>query len=422
MNNTFQTIILGLFAVGLIGGVVTLALFKNSNKEGSGVPVVIWGTTSESQFNLLTNQLFSSSKGLSVSYKEKDEASFDQDVIEALASGKGPDVILLSHDSILRYKDKIAPISFKTFSERDFKNTFVSLGEMYLTPAGALGVPFSIDPLVLYWNRSLFSNAGLATPPAYWDEFASLNAKLTKKDKVLNITQSLAALGESANIPHAKEILSALFLQTGNPIAQRGAAGLESALADNKAVSALNFYTEFANPLKPFYSWNRSMPSSKDFFLSGDLAMYFGFASELPDIRLKNPNLNFAIAPIPQSKDADRVTTFGKMVALAIPKNSKNIVAAYQVALKLTDASSIAALSTITNLPPVRRDLLTTRPSEAFLSIFYDGAVQAKAWIAPEPVQLTPIFKEMVESLTAGRAGVSGAVSKANSQLDQLLK
>lgn len=266
-----------------------------------------------------------------------------------------------------------------------------------------------------------------------------LVSKLSAKDANLTISKSALSFGEHSNVANANELLALLIIQAGNPITTRGPAivGDESAqkfgtvnnlfsqrfnYSQAPAVQALGFYTEFSNPVKPFYTWNRSLPSSKDFFLSSDLAMYFGFASELSDIRLKNPNLNFAVAQIPQAKDAERVATFGRMVALAIPRNSANVAGAFQVAVRLTDAASQTALSKVVNLPPVRRDLLAVRPSEAFMSVFYDGAVQAKAWLSPEGVVIGPIFREMVESVTGGRANVSQAVYKAAEQLNTALK
>jgi ABC-type glycerol-3-phosphate transport system substrate-binding protein len=163
------------------------------------------------------------------------------------------------------------------------------------------------------------------------------------------------------------------------------------------------------------------MPDSKSMFLSGDLAVYFGFASELADIRLKNPNLNFDIAPVPQTASSDRTITFGRMIGLAIVKNSKNIAGAYEVAGKMTAAQSVEALAKLTNLPPVRRDLLATRPAEAFKTVFYDGAIQSRAWLSPEPAKLKPIYKEMIESITAGRASVSQVLSRAYQQLNTAL-
>ena len=104
-----------------------------------------------------------------------------------------------------------------------------------------------------------------------------------------------------------------LILQTGNDIIERTDEGLESVI--NRAVditgspaeSAVRFFMEFSNPSKRTHSWNRGMPESKDTFSAGDLAVYFGLASELSDISLKTPHLNFDVAVVPQIRDSNLI-------------------------------------------------------------------------------------------------------------------
>ncbi len=425
----FQLILTAVFGAFIVIGVLLFAFGQSSN-SGQSARITVWGTMSSALFSeYLKVAGLDQDKLLSIEYEEKRRETFDQDFVEALAVGAGPDLIFLPHDSILKHEDKIYTIPYDSYPERTFKDIFIEEGELYLTKDGVIGVPFIVDPLVMYWNRDLFSNEGLGTPPRYWSELYDLATKLTKKDPSFNVSKSAFALGEYNNITNANEIISLLVMQAGNPITVRNPGdGLVSSVFNSSAnmpVSpadlALNFYTEFSNPLKPFYSWNRSLQESKKQFLAGDLALYFGFASELADIRLKNPNLNFDIASIPQSKDAQRLTTYGRMVGFAIPKASKNVAAAFRAITLLTAPASLEGLSLITNLPPVRRDLLANKPTEAYKTVFYNSAIQARAWLSPEPSKLSPIFKEMVESITAGRSTVSQVVTRAHQQLQSAL-
>lgn len=426
----FQLILTGVFGLFIVVGVLVFA-FGQTGGGGEVSRATVWGTMSQSAWsNFIREAGLNEDKTVSIKYVSKDKETFDQEFIEALASGTGPDLFFLPQDSILRHEDKIYPIPFDSYSERKFTETFLEEGELYLAKDSILALPFMVDPMVMYWNRDTFSNAGISAPPRYWSEMYDVATKLTVKDVNLNISRTALALGEHSNVSNVNELISLLVMQAGSPITNRRQSdGVIENLFNQRlnfavspALRAINFYTEFSNPLKPFYSWNRSLPISKNFFLSGDAALYFGFASELADIRLKNPNLNFGVSAIPQTRDTNRTITFGRMVGLAIPRNSKSVAGAYNVALALTSPKSIAALSKVTNLPPVRRDLLSARPSEAYQSVFYDGAIQARGWISPEPARLNPIFKEMIESVTAGRAGIDQVLSRANQQIDALLK
>ncbi|MDP3726543.1 MAG: extracellular solute-binding protein, partial [bacterium] len=427
----FQVIILGVFGVFLLFSVLIFSgiipLFKQAPTGVAG-EITIWGALPSSYFDGPLERLNTKAQGIfGVKYIEKQPEFFDSELVEELASGRGPDVVLLPHDLILRHKDKVIPISYEELSVRAFIDTFVEEGELYLGAEGVLAVPFSIDPLVMYVNRDMFSSASLSKVPTTWDEFFTLAGTFTKTDSAFNIKQSTIALGEFRNILHAKEILALLIMQGGNPIVSIEGGKTVSILdkkgnlAVSPAESAVRFYTEFSNPAKSVYSWNRSLPSSKDMFLAGDLAVYFGFASEFNDIRIKSPHLNFDVALVPQTKDVKAKTTYGNMTGFAVLKQSKNPTTAFYVASIMTDRDFIRDFAGVNFLPPVRRDLLAKVPGGAFESVFYSSALIARAWLDPAPAQTFIIFSRLVENVTSGRERLSEAITRASQDIGRLL-
>lgn len=417
----------------------------SKNEVGS---IEIWGTLPESNFKALLSALGGSDdRFLNVRYVEKNKNTYYEEFVEALASGSGPDLILLDHDAIIKNQDKIIEIPYESFSERDFKNIFIEEGELYLTSTGVLGIPFTIDPLIMYWNRNIFQNASIANPPRFWDEFFLLSPKITLRDSSSNIIKSFTALGEFDNVKNAKEIISAFIIQSGNPIVSSVKnihsygiklddssivssveKGLVSIFANPlgfavvPAESAVRFYTEFSNPTKSIYSWNRSLPNSKQLFAAGDLALYFGFASELPGITRTNPNLNFDVATLPQLRDSDTRVTYGKMTAFAIPRSSKDPSGAFTTAFALTNVQNISLFSDLSGLPPVRRDLLAHERTNAVSAVFYDSAIISKAWLDPNKNKTSDIFKNMIDSVTSGRESLKNAVNIADKELNLILK
>ncbi len=422
----FQVILIGAF-----GFIVVLSVILFSKYQGGGqkpANVLIWGTLASTDFqNILSKTSLNQSKTLQVAYEVKNPETIDSDFVEALAAGGGPDLIILPHEKIQKTKNKLTLIPYASYTERAFKDAFIAGGEIYLTPEGIVALPFILDPLVMYWNRSVFTDANLTLPPKYWDEFYSLAEVISKKDNALNIERSASSLGEFSNITNAKEIISNLLMQAGTPIVQPVGGKNYSVLANSfdkpliPAEAAINFYTQFSNPGKQFYSWNRSMPKSGNFFLSGKLGIYFGFASELWSIQQKNPNLNFDVALVPSSREAGVNVSFAKFQGLAISKGSKNPTAALAVATILTSAEGIKAVNQALNLPPVRRDLLSEKQSSSYRDVFYRSAIRSNAWLDPDPSKTDAIFKEMVESITSGRERTSSAVSRASRQIGDLL-
>lgn len=422
----FQIILLGVFGVFLIGGVLLFSTYRGSSQNA--VTVEVWGTISQNDFdNIIQKTSLYQNKQYLVQYVEKGEESFDAEFIESLASGTGPDVFILPSEKILKHRNKIYPIPYNVFTERKFKDSFIEGAEIYMAPEGVLALPVLADPLVMYWNRTLFTEAKITRPPKYWDEFYGLANAMSKKDGALNILRSAVAFGEFENISNAKEIILNLAMQAGTPVVAWEGKKLRVVFADSfntpvmPAEAAVNFYTEFGNPSKPSYSWNRSLPDSDDYFLGGDLALYFGFASEVLNLPLKNPNLNFDVATVPISREGGSDVSFANFIAFAITKSSKNPNAAFAVMSILSDETAASAFSEILNLPPVRRDLLSKKPGEALQSIFYDSAIRSKTWLDPEPKETNKIFKDMIESITSGRARTGEAISKTSRELTSLL-
>lgn len=427
---TFQIVIIAVFVVLAVVGVLVFSgvsgLGDDSQKVGQ---VEIWGTVPKEVVGKMISTL-NSGKGVfaGVKYIEKDEQEYEEEFVQALAAGVGPDLFLLSEDSIIKNKDKIIEIPYDTVPERDFKNTFIEEGEMYLTRNGIIGLPFTIDPMVMYWNRDIFQTAGIANPPKFWDELFVLSPKITQRDSASNITRSFTALGEFTNVENAKEILSIFIIQSGNRIVVPTQNGFESIVNEKfnfstpPAEAAVRFYTEFSNPIKSVYSWNKSLPNSKQLFTAGDLAVYFGFASELSGILRSNPNLNFSISQLPQLRDVNTKITYGKMTAFAIPNNSKNQIGALATGLALTSLENIIQSSVDLGLPPVRRDALADKPTDAIGSVFYDSALMSKSWFDPDSDKTDDIFKNMTESVISGKARLDEAVNLADMEIDLLLR
>lgn len=429
--STFKIAILAVFSVAIMAGIGVFALSKNTGGgiENISANLEIWGVLSSDAFNnAMIASTLASNKNIRVIYTRKDPSDFDRDFVEALAEGRGPDIVILREDLIHKNRNKLFPIPPKSYPERDFKDKFIEEGEIFLTKEGVLAVPFIVDPMVMYWNRDLFSSNFIASPPKYWDEIPDLVAKLTKKDSGANISQSAIALGEWRNISSAKEILVMLMLQAGTSITQRGEKSLDSIMnlqlgyPRPPSQSATEFFVQFSNPNSVSYTWNRSLPSSLNFFLSGNLALYLGFASEIEGIQQKNSNLNYSVTSVPQIRDMKRKAVFGHLYGLSIVKQSKNIAAAFLAINALTEPKALEGLGGITNLPPVRRDMLSQKPTEAYKQVFWDSALIARSWIDPDPQTSSNAFRDMIESITSGRARVIDALNRAEKELSASLK
>lgn len=423
----FQLILLLVFGVFILVAVAVFSLVRSSGSEE--VTVSLWGPFPSQEFNgFLAATGLSSGGSIRINYTGRPVAQMESDFTEALATGRGPDIVILPMDMFWKNRSKLAPIPYGTVSERTFKETFAEAGELFLAEEGIYALPFAIDPMVLYYNRDHLTKAGIAQPISYWDEMYSASASLTEKDPAGNIRKSAIALGESINIPHSKDILSMLMLQAGTSITQIQNSKLRSVmsasfdLSVSPGLSALDFYTQFSNPARPFHTWNRSLLPAETHFTAGDSTYYLGFASELAWLKAKNPTLNVALSPVPQSRVSERKTTFGRVYGVAVVRTSRDPASALSAALLLVSRENASKVQGNLFIPPARRDLIAVRPADASESVFYESALQAKGWRDPDSVLTTELFRELIDSVTSGRARSAEALSRTSRELDAMIK
>lgn len=428
--STFQIFVLGIFSALILIGVGVFAAFGGVLGGGSVGPVTIWGTLDKAAAEGVIEALKGANKALeSVTYVEKTEATYKTELINAMASGSGPDLILLSGEDLTEFSDKVLTIPYGVVSQGSYLASYVDEAQLFLTPDGTLALPFTLDPLVMYWNRDLLASSGIASPPSLWSEFLTLAPKITSIDAGSRVQKSAVALGEWRNIPHAKDILATLFLQVGDTIVARDSAGAPlvtfteepDGAAAGRAESALRFYTEFANPSKTSYSWNRGLPQADDAFVAGDVAMYFGFASEYARLAERNPNLRFGAALLPQIDKTSPRATFGRITGLAIPRSAANTEGALAVAQVLSGKSGVGLISGALSLPPVRRDVAVDTAGNATAGVFVQSALIARGWLDPAPGKTDPVFQTMIESVVSGKLTPAGAVDEGAQALNELV-
>lgn len=417
-------VFIGLAVFGLLVFSGTIPLGSSNTAGGQGT-VVLWGTTSASIMAPLLEEFNAVNTAFMVKYEQKASDTLEQDLLEALAIGVGPDLILLPENLVFRNANKIFAIPYTSYSLSQFKTSFAGAGEVFLTGAGILALPLSIDPLVMYYNRSILDANSVVYPPAFWDDLVKLVPTLTKKDDTGKLIKSTVAMGHYANVVHAKDILAALFMQAGSPVVSERdgvfSSGLFTANRGNSVPSVLKFYTDFADANNTAYSWNRSFPNSNDSFSREDLAFYFGFASELSSLISRNPNQNFAVTSFPQIRNSNSKLTMSHVTGLAVLSSSKNFNTAFIAANLLASNNFAGRYARAQGVAPARRDLLAITPTDSYFPIFYNSALYAKSWLDPSSKNTEDIFRNMIESVLSNNLDTASAISDASNKLNVLL-
>lgn len=363
---------------------------------------------------------FASSKNIEVRYRQFNSSEYEQQLLDALAAGTGPDIFLIKNTWLGRYFNKIMPMNDPTvYAVKDVDNDFVELVKKDVTLGDKIwGLPLFMDSLALIYNRNYFNAEGFVAPPKTWEEFQTMSRRLTKYDASGKIIRSGASLGSGENVDNAKDIVSLLMLQSGL-----------SDLSDPKTSEAIfnksfyntktggfirpselgfSFYLGFASSSVP--TWDRTFKNSIVSFAEAKSAMVLAYASQLDQIRKSAPQLRWAIAPMPQFANADVSKNYGEFWMMVVSLKSKAQNDAWQIVLQSARAPQLKDYLKTTQRPPALRRLIPEFQSDSTLGVFAVQNLTAQSWYHGDEKAIERAFVDMIESILDRKVGLLTAL------------
>jgi len=175
---------------------------------------------------------------------------------------------------------------FEAYNQ-ELLSTFSYKGKIY-------GFPRDNDTTVLFYNKDLFDEAGVAYPDYSWDWDKLLDAslKLTKRDSKGRTIQYALVL--ERNKWHLWVYMNGgrLVDDLGNPT--------KCLLYERKAVEAIEFLRDLVLDYKviPSPAGLAQLGSAAELFTTGRVAMVMSNAAQISSF-LTNKDLNFGISPLP---------------------------------------------------------------------------------------------------------------------------
>ncbi len=423
-----------IFAIGGLILIVAIAVvIMNPFKEAMPAPATLefWSVFDDSDvFDPLIAKYKEVSPSITINYSKKNIVSYEQDLVNALATGRGPDIFSIHNTWLPKHEDKLAPANETMISAKRFSELFVDVASQDFIDGGKVyALPLTVDTLALFYNKDLFNSAGLATIPQTWTEFNSAVEKLTRRDNKNNILQSGAALGTAKNINRSTDILMALMLQSGAKMMDdnREFAVFDQSVSVqggdfNPGRQALIFYTNFASPGLKIYAWNQYQNYSIDAFVEGKTAMMLNYNYQLPLIKARAAHLEMGVALLPQISKTSKKVTFANYWAQAVGRGSKNQVEAWKFLAWLVSPEISRQYLELTKKPAARRDLIEEQKKDADLGIFAEQALTAKSWWEKDNLAIEGIFADMIEGVNTGKATAENALRQAVAQVNLLLR
>lgn len=416
-------LILVIVAVLVIGGIIALFFFgtKKPSEELSG-NLTFWGVFDSDQAigNIISNYRAQHPK-VQINYVPLNPATYEGDLINSLAGANPPDIFMIHNTWLPKHFNKILP--FDQFSVDQLRKLYPSVVEQDFAPDGVVyALPLYIDTLATFYNQDVFDNKGVAIPPKTWKDFESLIPKLRELDKLGRIKKPAAAIGGSnKSVNRATDILNLVMLQSGTKMVSDDFA--RATFKSPEGLEAFTFYTKFADPVNPKYTWNDGLTYSLDSFTNGETAIMFNYAYQTAFLKEKNPFLNFRVIPMLQPENRTQDVNFANYWGMAVSNKSRNAAVARDFILSLTADPAISQnYLKLTGHPPALRSLINQSLNDPDLGVFAKQALTAHSWPEPDNVAVENIFNDMIDKVLTGRLPVAGALEEGENKVTEILQ
>ena len=471
-------IIFVVIIVIFVGAIIVFGKKKGITSKKYNLTLNIWGVFDNSN---AYSEIIDSYRDMNehindVRYKKFPIESYKNELLNALAAGKAPDIFMIHNSWLPDFKDKIVPAPKSLLSTKDYRENFVDV-VLYdaISDGDIYAIPLSVDSLALYYNKDIFNSYGIVYPPKTWQELVDIVKTITRyNEEGDEIVQSAIAMGTADNVNRSMDILLALMMQGGSEITKKdGSVLFNESISVNGGESinpgkrALEFYTQFAKITdRNLYTWNSKQHYSVDAFAEGKTAMMINYSWHIKTLRAKNEKLNFAVAPLPQISDDNagaRKVNYANYWMFVVAKNSsldtgpinekkevrvtrnmkiheawqflRTIALPVDKGVTLVDAYSgftktynpsvdfTEEYLNATGKPPARLDLIEKFKDDPWIGPFAQGNLVARSWYRPNSEAVERIIVDMIRKVNNGEvSSYDEALDLAASKIGNLIK
>lgn len=427
-NSVFKKFTLAL----LVGCLVLVSAGCGGGKPAAGkVTLKIWKPFVDSdKMNTLIQAYKKVKPNVTIEYTKKNIENYESDLLNALASGQGPDIFSINNTWLPEYLDKVTPSPDKLYTLKEYKDGFVDVVSTdFVRDNKIYGTAMWVDSLALYYNKDILGTAGIATPPKSWDDLARDSRKIASQNTQGYFDRSGVAMGTYDNVNRGVDIVYLLMLQSGTvPWSNDGrtprfASSIQrNGRSVNPGAEAMEFYTSFADPASQNYTWNSESDYSVDAFANGRAAFLYGYSYTRAQIDAKAPNLNYDVAPVPQYDLSQPSVNFASYFGEVVSKQSKNSAAAWDFLKFATSKQALDAYYAKDKQPSSRRDLIELQTQDLEIGVFAHANLTAKSFYKVNEEKFDEIMGEAINNILFRGQSISSSLSKAQSQASALVQ
>ena len=241
--------------------------------------------------------------------------NLQQKLTTDISAGTNADLSIVGTRWLLDYVQQGVVTPLDSYIKPDFKARFI---ETFLAPSvlngKTYGLPIAASARAMYYNKDVFSKAGIANPPATWAEFK------TDAEKIKSNGGGAFGFGLQGKEIETDVYWYYAFWSYGGEIVKDGKSGLDSQAAFDSAKLYKSFIDEgLTQPGVTSYS----REDVQNLFKQGKVATVITAPFLSKQIKTEAPNLKYGVAAIPAGPTGVR-GTYGVTDSIVMFENSKN--------------------------------------------------------------------------------------------------
>lgn len=414
--------VLGVVLILGIGGFLFYRYLNRGSSSSEPMEIVYWGLWEpQPVLQAIFTEFESQNPGIKVNYQQQKITDYRERLATAIESGQGPDLFRYHHSWLPMIGPLLSPVPASVFTDSSYQATFYPIAAQWLKGSRAyLGIPLEIDGLGLYYNQTIFTAAG-KQPPDNWEALRVTAKQLTVYSGD-TIQRGGVALGTTNNVEHWSDILGAMLLQNGaNPEKPNNPNGQD----------AVTFYTLFTTTDRV---WDATMPPAVYAFATEKVTMMIAPSWRAFDLRDQNPNLKFAIAPLPQLPGTN--TNWASFWVEGVSNKTSNDKqeAAWKLLQFLSQKETLQKLYTAQSQvrlfgePFSRIDMADQLTSDPYVGAYIKTAPSAQSWYLNSFTfdngvndQIIKYYEDAVNAVTSGTPALKALVTTEEG-INQVMK
>lgn len=416
------------FAAGALMLAASLGLSACSGAAGTPAPenkdgkttltVSVWNYEGTPEFKALFSAFEAANPDIKVQPVDILADDYAEKVTTMLAGGDTTDVLTMKNvTDYSRYANRGQLAEITDLVKKDLPADKLSNLSAFDLSGRYFAAPYRSDFWVLYYNKTLFDQAGIKYPENItWDQYAELAQKLTGKaadgTKVYgsyqhtwrSVVQAISSAQNNGDLIGGD--YSFMKKQYDTTLAlQKSGAIMDYASAKSNKTSYRTMFETGQTAMMPMGTW----------YIAGILASK----------EAKKTNVDWGIAQMPQDKSGDDVTTFGSPTAFAVNKNAAHSDAAKKFIKFAAGEPGAKAVASVGTVPALQSEEITKAyfankgmPSdELSKKAFEPTTVKLEMPVSDVTSAVDKVLTEEHDLIMVGEKSVDAGISEMDSRV-----